>query len=154
MARLYSQRVRLRNNQEGLDAWSIARARLDCLFDAVRLVEVALILGGDGDASSSALRRAAELLEWIGDLADTDAAPSLVPLSAACYQLAGYPARASGVLRSAAPEARGSLLGLLLAGDFERLLEESNRVVLTFVYLSRGESRRTAMTRRRRSRQL
>ena len=98
------------------------------------------MLGGDGDSSSSALRRAAELLEWIGDLADTDAAPLLVPLSAACYQLAGYPARASGVLRSAAPEARESLLGLLLAGHFERLLEESTRVAVTLrIPLARRE---------------
>src|SRR5207247_2333608 len=63
--------------------------------------------------------RAAELLEWLAlPLAGAIPCPATL-LSAALYQLAGYPARAFGLLATASENRRESdLLRALLKGDF------------------------------------
>jgi len=99
-AKLYSQQVRLRANQPGLSGWRQQEAD-ERLEEAVRLLDAALIEleeGGEPSRSWAGLRRAAELLEW---LSHPDICPRGVPvrlLAAAAYQLAGYPARSSGLL--------------------------------------------------------
>ena len=117
LARLYSQRVRVRNRQEGLETWASAEYQ-ERLLDAVRLVDAALVGREHGEESASALRRAAEILEWLAEPSLGQDELALEPLSAACYQLAGYPARAAGVMAAGSEPVRRSLLGLLLAGPF------------------------------------
>jgi hypothetical protein len=67
------------------------------------------------------MRRAAELLEWLSHpRLEPDGIPVRL-LAAAAYQLAGYPARAAGLLRFS-ENARGGPLSALLRGDFPQLL--------------------------------
>lgn len=97
-AKLYSQHTLLRSGQRGLSLWGRTEAEYR-LADAVKLMEAGLIQRAREDShASDTLRRSAELLEWLSH-------PSLNPnheplslLSAALYQLAGYPARASGLI--------------------------------------------------------
>ncbi len=122
-AKLYSQHTRLDAGQPGLSRWrkDEAETRLE---EAVRLIDAGLLQRDAGDDDwSDAVLRAAELLEWLShpDL-NEDALP-LDLMSAAAYQLAGYPARAGGILRAAADhrDADGTLRSLL-RGDFPLLL--------------------------------
>lgn len=98
-----------------------AESRLE---EAVQLIDAGLLQREAGDDTwTVAVLRAAELLEW---LSHPDLNPGNLPLdlmSAATYQLAGYPARASGMLNVV----RGNRdavgpLQTLLQGDFPRLL--------------------------------
>lgn len=125
IARLYSQHTRLLTRQPGLGAWrpEEAEARLQ---DAVRLLEAGFVEREAGrETWAEALRRAAEILEW---LAHPELNPQRLPLrllAAAAYQIAGYPARAAGLLDRPAdtpdtPESR--ILRCLLQADFARLL--------------------------------
>ena len=70
------------------------------------------------------LRRAAELLEW---LSHPNISPARVPtrlLAAAAYQLAGYPARSAGLLRSdATGGAESTVVRHLLQADFPGLTQ-------------------------------
>jgi len=103
-AKLYSQHTRVSANRPGLHSWgpSEARQRLD---DSVRLLEAGFIQrGADHENYTSSMRRAAELLEW---LAHPRLNPDELPLNllaSAVYQLAGYPARSSGLLREDASQ--------------------------------------------------
>ena len=127
-AKLYSQHTRLGAGQPGLRAWRSTEAE-ERLEDAVRLVEVALLQRSAEEANwSEAMLRAAEILEWLSH-------PTLNPeglpmrlLAAAAYQLAGYPARASGLLSLATelPSQSGPLRSLL-GGDFPTLLRSLTR---------------------------
>ena len=127
VAKLYSQHTRLRANQPGLSGWrhDEAAARLD---DAVQLIHVALLKRESGNLTwRDAMRRAGELLEW---LAHPELNPDGLPLrllAAAAYQLAGYPARSSGLLDGAAgdntiEDSESALLRALLAANFPELL--------------------------------
>jgi hypothetical protein len=127
-AKLYSQHTRLDAGQPGLRQWRAreAEARLD---EAVRLIEAGLIQrDGDDEQWTEAVLRAAELLEWLSH-------PSLNPeslpihlMSAAAYQLAGYPARAAGLLNmESRSNERAGALQFLLRGDFPRLLSQLSR---------------------------
>jgi hypothetical protein len=97
-AKLYSQHTRLDAGQPGLRQWgrNEASVRLD---EAVRLIDAGLLQRSAGDTNwADAVLRAAELLEW---LSHPDLNPESLPIhlmSASAYQLAGYPARASGLL--------------------------------------------------------
>jgi superfamily II DNA/RNA helicase len=91
------------------------------LDDAMILVHSALIerAGNEQSAWRGGLKRAAEILEW---LSQTRLRPPGVPLhlvSAAAYQLAGYPALAFGQLRRMpADEAHSTILRDFLRGHF------------------------------------
>lgn len=124
-AKLYSHHTRLRENQPGLSSWSQNEA-LDRLNDVVRLVEAAFVQPDiDNDQSRKALRRAGELLEWLA-LSDINAEGlSTRLLAAAAYQLAGYPARASGLLNVESEQSDESkILTALLKADFVSLFEQ------------------------------
>jgi hypothetical protein len=123
-AKLYSQRIRRDMGREGLTSFSAAegRARLD---DALLLVEAAW-LESTGDSNvlwRQSLKRAGEILEW---LSQPSLRPADVPvqlLSAAAYQLAGYPALALGQLRRTPTDAPVSaLLYNFLRADFPAAL--------------------------------
>src|SRR4051812_44775502 len=67
LARLYSQRVRVRNRQPGLEAWS-PNEFASRLRDAVVLIEAGLVGRANGEPDSApTIRRAAEILEWLSE---------------------------------------------------------------------------------------
>lgn len=122
LARLYSQHVRLRTGQGGLRTFTVDEAARR-LADAVRLVDASFSARDRGESDwRIGLRRAAEILEW---LAHPETNPDELPLSllgAACYHLAGYPARAASLARHRQNEPDAPLLRHLLRSDFEGLL--------------------------------
>jgi hypothetical protein len=120
-ARLYSHVTRLRGGAPGV-RWSDRDTDV-VLGDAVRLVEVARTERDAGVTTwQNRSRRAAELLEWLSEPALAgEKSTGLRLLSAAAYQLAGYPAQARGLLeRIAAP---APVLHRFLSGEFAQLME-------------------------------
>lgn len=97
-AKLYSQFTRLTSGRPGLTSWLKGEEDLR-LSDAERLITASIALREGGyEAWRQAMRRAAEILEW---LSHPELNPANIPtrlLSSAAYQLAGYPARATGLL--------------------------------------------------------
>ena len=92
----------------------------------VRLIEAAFIQREVGDERwGNGMRRAGEILEW---LSLPELNPDRLPirlLAASAYQLAGYPARASGLLKEDAIEGIESrILVSLLKADFVSLLQQ------------------------------
>lgn len=125
VAKLYSQFTKLNADGIGIN-WNPREAsyRLD---DAVILIQIGLLQKEAGnEAFRNSLRRAAELLEWLDHPVLN---PSKVPiplLCAALYQLAGYPARSHGVIRSVSDE-NSSILNNLLKGNFPILFYEISK---------------------------
>jgi hypothetical protein len=125
VARLYSHYAQLRQEQDGLLTWTEDEAK-ERLNDAVELVEAAFIeqeLSGDADEGGVAsMRRAGEVLEW---LSHPQIGLSHIPtqlLASAAYQLAGYPARAAGLLAYDPPIGTESkVLQQFFHADFPRL---------------------------------
>jgi DEAD/DEAH box helicase len=123
-AKLYSQHVRLTNRRESLRRWdsSDEAARLD---DAVVLFEAGLTLREGGKQEyRECMRRAAELLEWLAHPATNSEKLPVRLLAAAMYQLAGYPARSTGLLQddgASIPES--PILVAFLRADFPLLLD-------------------------------
>lgn len=122
-AKLYSQYTRLQERRPGLSRWRAneSASRLD---DAMTLIETCLIRQEAGLRDwRDGMRRAGELLEW---LSHPELNPDSLPihlLSAAAYQLAGYPARASGLLNeSIKQESESEILRSLLKADFPDVL--------------------------------
>jgi hypothetical protein len=124
-AKLYSHYTRIRENQAGLRNWRENEAS-NRLSDVVRLIEAAFIQREVGDERwGNGMRRAGEILEW---LSLPELNPDRLPirlLAASAYQLAGYPARASGLLKEDAIEGIESrILVSLLKADFVSLLQQ------------------------------
>ncbi|MGX9935828.1 DEAD/DEAH box helicase [Advenella kashmirensis] len=123
-AKLYSQRVRRDMGADGLPSFSPAElaARLD---EACLLLDAAWLERSvdDSRAWTSAVKRAAEVLEWISHSSLKPADTPIHLLSAAAYQVAGYPAMALGHLRTMpAGEAFSTILREFLRGDFDAAL--------------------------------
>lgn len=123
-AKLYSQRVRLDMGADGLPSFSPAElaARLD---EACLLLDAAWLERSvdNGSAWTSAVKRAAEVLEWVSHSSLKPADAPIHLLSAAAYQVAGYPAMALGHLRMMpADEAFSTILREFLRGDFDSAL--------------------------------
>lgn len=123
-AKLYSQRVRRDMGADGLPSFSPAElaARLDeaCLLLEAGWLERA---ADDGRAWTSAVKRAAEVLEWISHASLKPVEAPIHLLSAAAYQVAGYPAMALGHLRMMpAGETYSTILREFLRGDFDAAL--------------------------------
>ncbi|WP_414619103.1 DEAD/DEAH box helicase [Calothrix sp. CCY 0018] len=126
IAKLYSQHTRLREGQKGLTGWRKDEAD-ERLNDAIRLIEAAFIKQEAGDASwCNGMLRAGELLEW---LSHPQLNPNRIPirlLAAAVYELAGYPARSTGLLNEGTTEEEeieSEILSSLLKADFPSLLQ-------------------------------
>jgi len=122
LAKLYSHCTRLRSGQPGLPTWQRGEfeARLN---DAVRLIELGFLkrAAGEEDWRRSVVR-GAEVLEWLSHPEiDSEGLP-LGHLSAAAYQLAGYPARSAGLLDRIAPGGSLHILTSFLRADFAGLL--------------------------------
>lgn len=124
-AKLYSQHTRLGNLQPGLSSWSDAEAD-QRVSDIIRLIEAGFIeLEANRQThASSSFKRAAELLEWLNHPGIKSGHYPLAILSGALYQLAGYPARASSVLKKETYEQSSSkIIGAFIKADFKSLLE-------------------------------
>lgn len=123
-AKLYSQRVRRDMGADGLPSFSPAEliARLD---EACLLLDAAWLERSTDDNRSwtTAVKRAAEIFEWISHTSLKPAGAPIHLLSAAAYQAAGYPAMALGHLRlMPADEAFSTILREFLRGDFDAAL--------------------------------
>jgi hypothetical protein len=127
-AKLYSQHTRLRAGRPSLSGWRPGEFD-DRLYDAFRLISATLVEQENGRTEETdGLRRAGEILEWLShDELNTQGLPVQLIASAA-YQLAGYPARAAGLL-NAAPNSDGQsrIVGAFLKADFRGLFQELAR---------------------------
>lgn len=122
LARLYSHRTRVAEGRDGLASWGPSEG-WQRLSDAERLVEAGLIRREQAQADwLRDLLRAGEILEWVDDTRSAEEVPART-LAAACYQLAGYPARASALLRPPGP-GLSPIVGALLGSDFVSLQAE------------------------------
>ncbi len=144
-AKLYSQSLRLGMGREGLVSFRPTDAALH-FEQAVLLIECAFIEreADNNSAWRDGLKRAAELIEWLSQhdlrlillpapqpgvsvsVTGPDSGPGLPLhlLTAAAYQLAGYPALALGHLqRMPSNEPASVLLRAFLCADFPRVLE-------------------------------
>jgi hypothetical protein len=125
IAKLYSQHTRLRAGGKGLTGWREDEAG-ERLNDAMRLIEAAFIQRETGDTNwRNGMLRAGELFEW---LSHPQLNPDILPirlLAAAVYELAGYPARAAGLLNEDISEGvESEILRSLLKADFPSLLQQ------------------------------
>ncbi|MBG1242038.1 DEAD/DEAH box helicase [Nostoc sp. NZL] len=125
IAKLYSQHTRLRAGGKGLTGWRENEAG-EQLNDAMRLIEAAFIQREVGDTNwRNGMLRAGELFEW---LSHPQLNPDFLPirlLAAAVYELAGYPARATGLLNEDISEGiESEILRSLLKADFPSLLQQ------------------------------
>jgi hypothetical protein len=126
LAKTYSQHVLLRTGQSGLGSWSEADFS-NRLRDVIGLIEASFV-GRENGAEDwqGSLRRAGELLEWMNHPEINTESLPFAALGAACYQIAGYPARASGLLaQHPDPEYPTAVIENLLDGDFPGLLSAS-----------------------------
>ena len=117
IARLYSHHTRLRAGTAGLSSWTndefLAR-----LGEAEKLLVAGMALA-DSSEHRRYLRRAGEIFEWLATTTPPEMPVPVVLLAAAAYQLAGYPARALGVLTEhPLPDATSQVLVALLRADF------------------------------------
>lgn len=124
-AKLYAQRIRLDMGAEGLPSFAPAdlTARLE---EAMLLLETAWIersAESENAGWQQSVKRAAEILEWISQ---SRLRPANVPihlLSAAAFQLAGYPAMAlSHLRRMPGDEPFSDMLREFLRGNFDSAL--------------------------------
>jgi hypothetical protein len=94
------------------------------LNDAVRLLDAAFVERDSGGQEwQDSVRRAAELLEWLSLPLLTPHNVPLRLLSAAAYQIAGYPARSTGLLhKTEYLNAESKILANFLRADFPNLL--------------------------------
>ncbi len=123
-AKLYSQSARRQMGREGLLSFGSADIQR-ALDEAFLLIQYAFLTRSIAEASSwrEGVKRAAEILEW---LSQADLRPEGAPLhllSAAAYQVAGYPAMALGELKRL-PEGDGAsvILSRFLEADFPGVL--------------------------------
>jgi hypothetical protein len=122
-ARLYSQHTKLRLRQPGLASWTSAEA-MHRFEDAMRLVDVSLVQKQSGiEHWQPAMRRAGELLEWLSHPSINENGLPFHFLSAAAYQIAGYPARATGLLaQTSLRDNESEILSYFFKADFANLL--------------------------------
>ena len=119
-AKLYSQRIRLEMGRDGLASFTKeeARTRLD---EAMLLIEAGWIeRNGEGDGAwQQSFKRAGEILEWLSQPSLRADGTPVHLLSAAAFQVAGYPALALGQLRRIpADEPVSDLLASFIKADF------------------------------------
>lgn len=124
-AKLYSQRLRRDMGREGLA--SFAPADVDLYLDEAILLLQCGLLERDADPTSKwrdAVKRAAEILEWLSQSSLKPPGAPLHLLAAAAYQLADYPAMALGHLRHVPDDQPFSaLLREFLRANFPATLE-------------------------------
>lgn len=122
-AKLYSQYTRLSYQQSGLVGWNGSLEFNYRLNDAVKLIDVALFdKRQNGSQWRGTLRRAGEILEWLSHPELNENKFPVRFLSAAAYQLAGFPALALGLLNTENIDSEKSdILRSLLSSNFPQL---------------------------------
>lgn len=142
IAKLYSHHTRVKAGQKGLPSWS-ASEWADRLDDAVRLMEASRICREEGQEGwVDGWLRSAEIFEWLSTSGPEEDGSDLASVSAALYQLAGYPARALAVIHESRSWGFASkLLSALLEGNFRLLLSEVSRYWSTDREPSEGSTR-------------
>ena len=145
IARLYSQHTRLRAGTSGLSTWT--PEELSTRLNEGEKLLVAGMAIADSLEARRYLRRAGEIFEWAAASSPADMPVPVVLLAASAYQLAGYPARAAGVisehplsdttskvlialLRADFPEAQGLLLDTWRTDDGEGESENRTNIAL------------------------
>lgn len=132
LARLYSHSTLLLARQTGLPSWQ-QNETSERLHDAMLLLEAATVeravegdLWQDANTWRESMRRAAEILEWLSPAALNPDNRPIRLLATAAYQLAGYPARSSSLLRVRGDEeqAESTLLRYLLNAEFSHLQDQ------------------------------
>lgn len=121
-AKLYSQFTRFKLNQPSLNGWRDEEFS-ERLSEAIKLLDLGLSIKQlNGDGWREALKQSGELLEWLSHPnLNIDNLP-LRLLSAGIYQIAGYPALSTGLLKNDETSSRDSkILTSLLKGDFPKL---------------------------------
>lgn len=123
-AKLYSQSMRRQMGRDGLATFG--QADIDrALEEAFLLIQYAFLVRDQrADISwSESIKRAAEILEWLSQADLRPAGSPLHLLSAAAYQVAGYPAMALGELKRL-PEGDSAsvILVAFLRADFPAVL--------------------------------
>lgn len=117
IARLYSQHTRLRAGTSGLPTWT-ENELLVRLGEGEKLL-IAGMASADSFDHRRYLRRAGEIFEWAATTSPAEIPVPVVLLAASAYQLAGYPARASGILSEhPLPNSTSKILAALLRSDF------------------------------------
>ncbi|MFN7928922.1 MAG: DEAD/DEAH box helicase [Blastocatellia bacterium] len=120
IARLYSQHTRLRAGSPGLN-WTESES-LQRFDDAIKVLEAAFIRReADEGEWQDGVRRCGELLEWLSHPELNPEKLPLLLLAAAAYQIAGYPARASGLLADDPSDGESKILRSFFKGDFKSL---------------------------------
>lgn len=126
VARLYSHHTRLRSGAKGLSSWTEGEL-FNRLAEGERLL-IAGLTAAENATCQRYLRRAGEIFEWAATSMPSETPVPVVLLAASAYQLAGYSARASGVLSEhPLPDSTSKILTALLRADFpeaQRLLLE------------------------------
>jgi hypothetical protein len=124
-AKLYSQRLRRDMGRDGLT--SFVSGDVEAYLDEAMLLLHCGLLERRADRSSAwrdAIKRAAEILEWLSQSSLKPPEAPLHLLAAAAYQLADYPAMALGNLRHVPDDQPVSvMLRELLRADFPAALE-------------------------------
>ncbi len=127
IARLYSHITRIKSGTSGIRAWG-ERDFAKQLDNAEKLLVAGMALSPDSDKGQIYLRRAGEIFEWLITAATQEETFPITVFSAAAYQLAGYPARALGVLNEHPVQGSTSqVLVAILKADFNKaqsLLQE------------------------------
>ncbi|MDA2136749.1 DEAD/DEAH box helicase [Bacillus cereus group sp. Bc256] len=124
-AKLYSQYTRIKMNQPSLKGWH-KNEFTDRLNDAINLIDAGLFNKEIGGKDwQEPIKRGGELLEWLSHPELNKEKLPLRLLSAAAYQLGGYPALSMGLLNSSSSDTYESkILKSLLKGNFPGLFEE------------------------------
>ena len=131
IARLYSHHTRLRSGTSGLPTWS-DRELFSRLNEGEKLIIAGLATSPENIEYRRYLRRAGEIFEWAATSLSSETTVPVNILAASAYQLAGYSARASGVLSEHQLSDKTSrILTALLSTDFpeaQQLLLETWRI--------------------------
>jgi len=124
VAKLYSQYTKRRSGQPGLRSWGDDEPSI-LLEDATILLEVAIEMkSGDETGWQKTMVRSGEIIEWLSHPSMGMGEVPLRLISAAIYQIAGYPARSSGLLNVATQyQNESEILRCLLEADFPALLK-------------------------------
>ncbi|WP_147803333.1 DEAD/DEAH box helicase [Alkalicoccus halolimnae] len=123
IAKLYSHFTKVNLNQYGLRSWGKADFQ-NSLEEAFRLIHIGFnlkdIAGGDWELF---FLKAGEILEWLSHPKVNTYDYPLHFLSAAAYQIAGYPALANGLLNERKVTSKESeILRMFLKNDFKNLV--------------------------------
>lgn len=100
-AKLYSHSTKIFNGQQGLANWN--KSELEGRFkDVFLLIELGFYFHelGNSIKSSNSFKRAAELLEWLNNKSIVETDINLSIMTCALYQVSGFSARASSVLKT------------------------------------------------------